>query len=151
MLVRLYAGFLHPLIQLMYGVEWKQPAIVAEGLAQAAVHGNDIGGFLLEAERRADKRGLDEEMGDILGLFDVVKGDEKLSKAVRMSDANRVRDGVLVRAKEEIIEIASRVRVKADEAEVERRTAEMFDACVYVASSAAVREGKVPKFDFFLM
>lgn len=29
LLVRLYAGFLHPLIQLMYGMEWKQPAIAS--------------------------------------------------------------------------------------------------------------------------
>ena len=149
MLVRLYSGFLHPLIQLMYGVEWEQPAIVAEGLAQAAVHGNDIGGFLLECERRGEENG--EEMGEILGLYEAVGRDETLRRAVRMGDGNKVRDGVLVRAREEIIEIARRVRVRAEEGEVERRTAEMFDACVYVAGAAAVRGGKVPKFDFFLM
>lgn len=31
---RLFAGFLHPVIQLMYGLEWHQPAIVAMALAQ---------------------------------------------------------------------------------------------------------------------
>lgn len=30
LLVRLYAGFLHPLIQMMYGMEWRQPAIVSQ-------------------------------------------------------------------------------------------------------------------------
>ncbi|KAG7118497.1 Oxidoreductase ptaJ like protein [Verticillium longisporum] len=50
---RLFAGFLHPLIQLMYGIEWEQPAIVAEGLAQAAVHKNQLGPFLKETEEGA--------------------------------------------------------------------------------------------------
>jgi len=43
MLVRLHAGFLHPMIHLGFGVEFKQPAIIAEALAQAAVHDNWIG------------------------------------------------------------------------------------------------------------
>ncbi len=43
MLVRLHAGFLHPMIHLGFGVEFKQPAIIAEALAQAAVHENWIG------------------------------------------------------------------------------------------------------------
>ncbi|VUC34976.1 unnamed protein product [Clonostachys rosea] len=30
---RLYSGFLHPMIQLMFGLEWEQPAIIAEALA----------------------------------------------------------------------------------------------------------------------
>ncbi|KAM6521731.1 hypothetical protein FALCPG4_011437 [Fusarium falciforme] len=38
LLTRLHAGVVHPLIQLMYGLEWKQPAIVAEALAQTCVH-----------------------------------------------------------------------------------------------------------------
>ena len=36
-------GFLHPIIHLGFGVEFKQPAIIAEALAQAAVHDNWIG------------------------------------------------------------------------------------------------------------
>lgn len=43
MLVRLHAGFLHPMIHLGFGIEFKQPAIIAEALAQAAVHDNWIG------------------------------------------------------------------------------------------------------------
>ncbi|POR37682.1 Putative nucleosome assembly protein C36B7.08c, partial [Tolypocladium paradoxum] len=50
---RLYAGFLHPMIQLMYGVEWEQPAVVAEGLAQAAVHDGRLGEFLAKVDRAA--------------------------------------------------------------------------------------------------
>lgn len=42
MLGRLYAGFLHPMIHLGFGIEFQQPAIIAEALAQAAVHDNWI-------------------------------------------------------------------------------------------------------------
>lgn len=155
MLVRLFSGFLHPLIQLMYGMEWRQPSIVAEALAQAAVHGNDIGIYLLEAERLAKVSSEDDDDSvpppSIVNLLQAVHDDEKLAGAAKMSDANKVRDGVLVRAREEILRIASRVRVRPDE--LEERTAEMFNACVYMASSAAMtmHPPKQPKFDFFLM
>lgn len=35
-----FTGFLHPIIHLGFGVEFQQPAIIAEALAQAAVHTN---------------------------------------------------------------------------------------------------------------
>ena len=51
LLVRMYAGFLHPIIHLGFGVEFKQPAVIAEALAQAAVHSSWIGDLLLPAEK----------------------------------------------------------------------------------------------------
>ena len=39
-------GFLHPMIHLGFGIEFNQPAIMAEALAQAAVHDNWIGTLL---------------------------------------------------------------------------------------------------------
>ncbi|GAB1314934.1 hypothetical protein MFIFM68171_05144 [Madurella fahalii] len=150
LLVRLFAGFLHPLIQLMYGVEWHQEAIVAEALAQAAVHSDDIKGYLLGAEEAASKAGAGARMPRIVDLLQEVRQNEKLAGSVRMQDENKIRDGVLVRAKEEMIRLAARVRVAP--VEVEERTAEMFDACVYMASAAAlIQPEKHPKFDFFLM
>ncbi|KAK4155477.1 hypothetical protein C8A00DRAFT_41938 [Chaetomidium leptoderma] len=151
LLVRLFAGFLHPLIQLMYGVEWQQEAIVAEGLAQAAVHSAEIGGFLLGAERLAAASSHAQQgQKTVMELMAEVRRDEKLAGAARNGDANKVRDGVLARAKEEMIALAARVRVRPEE--VEEKTAEMFDAAVFVAAAAAVgKEGKQPKFDFFLM
>ncbi|KAK4238728.1 hypothetical protein C8A03DRAFT_33258 [Achaetomium macrosporum] len=149
MLTRLFAGFLHPLIQLMYGVEWGQEAIVAEGLAQAAVHSGNIGAYLLGAEKAARER-QQEEGARIVDLLEEVKRHGKLAVAARMEDANKIRDGVLARAGEEMIEIAAKVRVRPDE--VEERTAEMFNAALFVATAAAlVKEGKRPKIDFFLM
>ncbi|KAK5656110.1 hypothetical protein OQA88_4870 [Cercophora sp. LCS_1] len=152
MLVRLFSGFLHPLIQLMYGMEWEQEAIVAEALAQAAVHGNEIGGYLLGTEKLARESGGGGGGGEgwgVVELLDMIGADEKIKVAVRNEDGNKIRDGVLVRARDEMLRVAARVRMREDD--VEERTVEMFDACVYMASAAAVHPVKVPKFDFFLM
>ncbi|KAJ4302165.1 hypothetical protein N0V88_002301 [Collariella sp. IMI 366227] len=91
-----------------------------------------------------------EEVG-VMELLEEIKGNEKLARAARNEDGNKVRDGVLARAKEEMIALAARVRVRPEE--VEERTAEMFNAAVFVAAAAAlVKEGeRENKFDFFLM
>ena len=154
LLVRLYAGLLHPLIQLMYGVEFGLGGVVAEGLAQAAVHSGEIGGFLLEAERVARENTATATAGKgerVMELLEAVRRDETVAGAARNGDANKVRDGVLTRAKGEMVALAARVRVRPEE--VEEKTAEMFDAAVFVAAAAAlVKEGvKEPEFDFFLM
>ena len=149
MLARLFAGFLHPLIQLMYGMEWDQPAIVAEALAQTAVHGTDLKSFLLESERVARESSEPEPAPRIAELLEAVRADETLARAAHMEDGNKIRDGVLVRARDEMIRLAGRVRVLPDE--LEERTAEMFDTCLYMAAAAAIRSGKQSKFDFLLM
>lgn len=151
LLVRLFAGFLHPLIQLLYGVEFGQPAIVAEALAQAAVHAdNGLSDFLLGAEAAAEGKG---EGGEAMWkLYDAVRDDGKLRGAARYADGDKVREGVLGRAKAEMVAVAGRVRVA--EEEVDARTAEMFNGAVGVAAAAAltpVKGGKGGKFDFFLM
>lgn len=61
LLVRLFAGFLHPLIQLLFGMEWRQPAIVAEALAQTCVHQPSFNEILMSAERNANGAYGDEE------------------------------------------------------------------------------------------
>ncbi|PSS00788.1 HypA protein [Coniella lustricola] len=157
MLVRLYAGFLHPLIQLLYGMEWKQPAIVAEALAQTCVHEPNFKEVLLESEEKASKTygrttsghgpaGADG-MPRIMKLIDEVRNDEKLRGAARMDDDNKIRDGVLARAPEEMLRVISKVKIRPEE--LDERTAEMFDASLYVAAAASFRFEN--KFNFFLM
>ncbi|KAF3770979.1 hypothetical protein M406DRAFT_344427 [Cryphonectria parasitica EP155] len=153
LLVRLYAGFLHPLIQLMFGMEWAQPAIVAEALAQACVHQPNFKEVLLEAEKRADaaygKKGEKGHMPRIVALLEEVRADAKLRDSVRMADDNKVRDGVLKRAPEEMTRIISKVKVRPED--LDERTAEMFDASLYTAAAASFHANKVNKFDFFLI
>jgi hypothetical protein len=159
LLQRLFAGFLHPLIQLMYGIEWVQPVIVAQALAQAAVHDNNLGEFLAEAEKRAyEGRSAtvgQEDAWSVAGLYVAAHRNEKLRGSIRSEDGNKMRDGVLARAREEALELAARVRVPADQAVVDERTAEMFEGAIAMAASGAVVEaakrGKEERFDFFLM
>jgi len=53
LLARLLSGFLHPFIHVGYGLEFGLPAVVAEGLAMAAVEKNRLAGLLLPAEAAA--------------------------------------------------------------------------------------------------
>ena len=163
MLARMHAGFLHPMIQLMYGVEWTQPAMVAEALAQTAVHGDEgLKTLLFEAEARSraaavaatsqsSSSGSSGGMPAILDLYRAVGADEKLASCVTVEMESKVREGVLgsEETRRAILDIMSRVGVAPEE--VPERTAEMFDASVFVAASAAAHPAKHPKFDFFLM
>ncbi|KAI1280086.1 HypA protein [Xylaria sp. FL0933] len=147
MMIRMYASFFHPIIQLMYGIEWQQPAIVATGLAQASVHQTDMGSVLLKAEEAA--RSSPTPMPEIASLFQEVAADEKLPKSARLSDNSKLRDGVLARAFDEYINVAAKVKVRPEE--LEEKTMEMYNTIIYVTSAAALRPGKEPRFDFFLM
>ncbi|KAL7949130.1 hypothetical protein V8C42DRAFT_313399 [Trichoderma barbatum] len=148
---RLFAGFLHPLIQLMYGIEWRQPAIIAEGLAQAAVHENRVGGFLTKVEQAASSQPQSAQQKTPLPeLFESIgQHSEKLATSAHFGDSNKIYDGVFVRAPDEALEFLKQVRVQEDE--LEERLAEMFHSCAYVAATAAFHPPNVPKFDFFLI
>ncbi|TGJ78477.1 hypothetical protein E0Z10_g10291 [Xylaria hypoxylon] len=150
MLIRMFAGFMHPIIQLMYGVEWEQPAIVAMALAQACVHEANTAAFLIAAEEAAQRSSPQQQpMPEIASLYRDVAADEKLSAAARLSDTNKVRDGVLVRAFDEAIRVIARVNVRPEE--LDERTVEMYNTAVYYAAGAALYPGKEPRFDFFLI
>lgn len=131
----------------MYGVEWKQPAMVAMGLAQAAVHQDNLRNLLLTAEKASES--VSSPMPSIASLLEEVRSNEKLATSAQMKDGNKIRDGVLARAWDETIAITSRVKVKPEE--LDEKTAEMYHTAVYEGSLAAFHPGKEPKFDFFLM
>ncbi|KAF2021128.1 hypothetical protein BU24DRAFT_457136 [Aaosphaeria arxii CBS 175.79] len=154
MLVRMFAGFLHPIIHLGFGVEFAQPAVIAEALAQAAVHEVWLKPFFLEAEARAAVKQAEGE-GErvpIVRLLGEIRADEKLRGAARFDDANKVRDGILARAPEAMLSLASRYHIPptTTQEELEERNAEMVNAAAYF-TTAALRRDKVAKFDFFFM
>ncbi|KAK0651821.1 hypothetical protein B0T16DRAFT_87862 [Cercophora newfieldiana] len=152
MLARLYAGFLHPLIQLMYGLEWSQPAIIAEALAQTAVHSAtpSLKSFLLEAESLSRTNKPPSPLS-ITALLSTIRSSPSLSSAAHFSDGNKIRDGVLARARAEMLDVASRVSIPASS--LAESTAQMFHDALYTASLAALAffPAKHPKFDFFLI
>jgi hypothetical protein len=127
MLSRLYAGFLHPIIHLGFGLEFQQPAIMAEGLAQAAVHDNWMAPLFLGCEKAADaNRGKGKPKKTIVQLLEEAKNDEKLRNAAHWEDGNKIREGILKRAPDEMIKLASQYTIEEDE--LDMKTAEMINA-----------------------
>lgn len=82
MFARQFAGFLHPLIHEGYAIESRQPALVAEALAQTACHDGWIGKLLFPAENAAkERRTLQPQSKSIVQLIDEVYADETLQAA----------------------------------------------------------------------
>ena len=117
-------GFLHPIIHLGFGVEFQQPAIVAEALAQAAAHDNWLTPFFIESEKTAKASG--QQSKSLVELIDCIRADHKLSAAAHWDDDNKIRDGILARAKDEMVKYASQWTVNPEE--LEEKTAEMYNA-----------------------
>ena len=148
--IRMYGGFLHPLIHLGFGVEFSQPAIIVEALAQAAVHKGWIGPYLLEAERRA--QASSESSKSIVTLLDAIYDNKKLATAAEWADDNKIRDGILVRVPEEMLDVACQYHLPndVDPAVLVKATAEMINANAYFTACSQF-PNKKPKFDFYFM
>ncbi|KUI52804.1 Oxidoreductase AflY [Cytospora mali] len=148
LLVRLHGGLIHPLIQLMFGMEWKQPALVAEALAQTCVHKDDLKELLYAAEENANEAYEEKgtSMPSIVSLLKETHGELGLAK---VEGSNRLWDWMRKGAPDEALGIISKVKVMPEE--VEEKTAEMFDAVVFAAAGATFHPTKLNKFNFYLM
>jgi hypothetical protein len=147
LLCRAFAGFLHPLIHIGFGVEFQQPAIVAEGLAQAAVHDIYMTKFFLPAEKAAEGK-RSQPCTSIADLLDGIHDDKELLAAPKWSDGNKLRDGIIARAAERMVSYTLRFHIKP--AELDEKTAEMINAAAYYTGGAQ-REGYQVKYDFYYM
>lgn len=152
-LARLYEGAYHPIIHLGLGIEFQQPMIVAEGLAQAAAHDDShISQLFRNAEKEADMHyPTAAKPKALIDLIHEVRASDKIRNAPQWTDfGNKMRDGVVGRAGETMSTLASQFRIKNDEEDLKRRTAEMISTCAYFAG-ASQHEGRVRKIDFFYM
>ncbi|KAL2851188.1 hypothetical protein BJY01DRAFT_209318 [Aspergillus pseudoustus] len=146
MMARLFGGLLHPIIHLGFAIEFNQPAIIAEGLAQTAVHDDWTGPrYLWPAEEAAGGIGRRGEK-TMLQLLEEARATPKLASSAHWEDGNKLRDGVLKRAPEEMISVASQYTVSEDQ--IQEKFAEMVNTSVYF-TSASQRPSKIIKFDFF--
>lgn len=118
-------GLVHPLIHLGFGLEFNQPAIVAQALSQAAVHDDWLGrAFFHPAENMAGgvgKRG----QKSLLQLLNEIRADTALKDSVHWGDRNKIRDGVLARAPDKMIKYAAEFTVSADQ--MQERLADMIN------------------------
>lgn len=121
------AGFLHPIIHLGFGVEFQQPAIIAEALAQACVHDNRLAPLFFESEKEAMRKLQQGHTSKtLLQLLEEIRADTKLSSAAHLDDNNKIYDGVMARAPQEMLQYATQFLVRPDE--LEEKTAEMINA-----------------------
>jgi hypothetical protein len=151
MFVQLFEGLYHPLIHVGFGIEFDQPAIIAEGLAQAASHvwGN-IGGYLA----RCDEIAQHNDGGPstpLQELYHRIQTTEKIRTAVQVQQGpNRIKDGLMPNAMEELASIAAKFRLGQAHLDWERGLVESTSCAAYNAA-AAQRKGKAVKIDFFSM
>ncbi|PYI12246.1 hypA-like protein [Aspergillus sclerotiicarbonarius CBS 121057] len=142
------SGLIHPFIHLGFGIEFNQPALVAEGLAQTAVHDEWTGPlFFWPAEKAAGGVGKPGKKS-MLQILEEIRADEKLARSARWEDSGRMENGVLKRAADEMIKYAAQFTVS--EEQIEEKTAEIINTVAYFAS-AAQRPDKQIKFDFFYL
>ncbi|KAL4904927.1 hypothetical protein BDW74DRAFT_168101 [Aspergillus multicolor] len=152
MLSLMFDGAYHPIIHLGLGVEFEQPGIIAEALAQAAAHasfGTDY--FFFEAEEQAtEQKGLSQSL---VNLLQRTRDTPKLVQAGRaqgLIGTMKMNNSILVDAAEEILDIVSLFKVT--EENLERKTAEMLNLCAYTAGAAQrAKDSYQPKIDFFFM
>ncbi|KAH6668434.1 hypothetical protein B0J14DRAFT_164803 [Halenospora varia] len=140
---RLFASFLHPLIHLGFGLEFRQPAIVVEALAMTAVHHDDIGQVL----QRAEDSSAQSRSKPMVDLIQDVMNSEAIRSGSGFKDG--FNDEVTsFDAPEELISIAGHWQVAVEE--LEMKTAEMINVNAYF-TGAAQRPTKKQKLDFFYM
>ena len=153
LLVRTYGGLLHLLIHFGLRVEFSQPAITVKALAQATVHQDWIGPYLLEADKRAHSSSKSSQEGkSIVSLLKAIYEDPALAVAADLSDDNKIRDRILVRAPEKMLDIASRYHLPRDidSLTLSEATVEMIKANVYFTACSQFANKK-PESDFYFM
>ncbi|KAJ5698559.1 hypothetical protein N7462_000564 [Penicillium macrosclerotiorum] len=144
---QLFEGLYHPIIHLAFGIEFDQPSIIAEALAQVASHDSmGIEEFLVRSQEEA--QGSTQPARPLMHLFHDIEESETLQKAAHgfHDGPARIREGVLGSHGEEIRALASQFRVHPEN--IDRRLAEVTNCSAYIAG-AAQRAGKPRKIDFF--
>ena len=90
---RLFAEYYHPFIHLCFGLEFEQPAIVAEALAQTAIHPTFLDNFFIEIDEVASWWAPDSD--HLLNIMDKIGAETKLCNAAveRRSQRSRRHPG----------------------------------------------------------
>ena len=108
MFVRMFAGFYHPIIHLGFGIEFEQPTVIVEAMAQAATHDRWPGDFVEQtSDRAANRLQAKEKARPMLDLIKEARSNDKVRESAHWEDGNKVRDGVLKRALPEAVDLCS--------------------------------------------
>ncbi|KAM3501344.1 hypothetical protein MY10362_005633 [Beauveria mimosiformis] len=147
---RLFSGLLHPYLQLMYGLEWAQPALVAEGLAQTSIHRDNYGALFAAVDEKARRNPpAPRHLAELLETI----GDEhpQLVAEPKLEDGDGSQTTVLNRIPDQVAEyLAANVRVDPD-SNLDEQIDAMVHASAYVAAASIFHPPHKPKFDFFII
>lgn len=159
MLPRIYMGYVHSLMHVGIALEFNQMAILAEGLAQAAVHHDYWYTDWMNKVDRDAKR-TEESALPLSDCLDLCRADDIIRNSSsidfqRQFEGDKfvmrkemVRDGVCANAGKEIGCVAARYRV--DPNDLDRATAELINSAVY-SSIGAQKPPHECRYDFFLI
>ena len=133
----------------MYGIEWNQPAIVAEGLAQACIHDNTLGDLLKRVEQLANSKNTQYTDTTLPEILEQIRSDESIRGWATNITQGRTIWKVLGDNLEKVLELASQINVRPEN--VEERAVELIHTMAWVATTASWHPPHVPRFDFHLM
>jgi hypothetical protein len=147
MFAQLYEGLYHPIIHLGFGVEFHQPSIVAEGLAQIASHepGHVWSPFFMRSEQLAQSDAVQAK--HLTELYAEVRANTKIRASASLQDGPFRGQHHIGRAVDELVPIAAKFKVSPND--VERAAAEIFSTSAF--TTAAQKDGKQRKVDFFYL
>lgn len=126
---RLCSGIFHAYLHLGFAFEYNQPAVIAEGLAMAAVHdpdANKIAPIYLEAEKLASASGrpgkmslreIMEELRASNNVRAVIDGNDKIDRSKNVAD----------NAMQKIIQYASKYSLS--DSQLEDKVNEQINTC----------------------
>lgn len=139
-------GILHPLIHLGYGLEWNQPAITAEALAQTATHDNWTAALFQAIEPLLAQHS--QSTRTLVSLMHEAASDPEITGSPRYNDDLRVRDGVLGRAGHKMAPLVAQWAVS--ESTLSAKIAELANfTCAMVFGAQRAHEPM--RIDFTLM
>jgi len=149
MLSLLYARAFHPIIHIGYGYEFNLPLIVAEGLAQAAVHNN----LLINLINQEFLSYNEPEKKPILDIIEDISKEEFIKKTIDYNDELKQKTLMLNKDGVDLVRNhAKKWVILETEEDLKKATHELYKACVLIYGGAAIRpDNEVIRPDFFLM
>ncbi|RAL16799.1 questin oxidase family protein [Aspergillus homomorphus CBS 101889] len=150
---RMFTDLVHPIIHLGCGIEFQQPALVAEALAGACVHVNWPKTFLLATEAHVQESAANSRpipSRSLLEVLETLRNDPIIGNGVKANDPfNKIPDGFLQRVSAaQLAPHLGQFQVPRDDAaELHRKAAQMMYTTAYMLG-AAQQPGKHEALDF---
>lgn len=134
----------------MYGLEWEQPCLVAEGLAQTSIHKDNYGDLFAKVDEKAQAKPAARSR-HLADLYDTI-GTEypHLVAESKWEDGDGSQAAVLDRIPDQVADyLAANIKVTPEN--FEEQVDAMVHASAYFAASCIFHPPHKPKYDFFIM